>query len=61
MPKETRKYRDRAKYMIEAVAKRRRKVKEMAVTLKGGKCQICGYKRYQGTLDLHHVNSIKEF
>lgn len=61
MPKEIRKYKDRARYMIEAVAKRRRKVKEMAVRLKGGKCLLCGYKRYQGALDLHHVNGTKEF
>lgn len=33
----------------------------MAVNLKGGKCQICGYNRYQGALDLHHVNGKKEF
>lgn len=34
----------------------------LAITYKGGKCQVCSYKRYQGALDLHHVNSAeKEF
>ncbi len=35
---ETRKYIDRRDYMIAAVAKRRKKVKRMAVEYKGGKC-----------------------
>ncbi|MEK7550826.1 MAG: hypothetical protein AAB535_03525 [Patescibacteria group bacterium] len=59
--KETRTYKDRAHYLVLAVAKRRRKVKELAINLKGGKCQVCGYNRYQGALDLHHVNGTKEF
>lgn len=61
MTKETRTYRDRAAYLIKAVAKRRRKIKEMAIAYKGGKCQACGYNKYQGALDLHHVNGKKEF
>jgi len=28
----------------------------MAVEYKGGRCQICGYYRFQGALDLHHLN-----
>lgn len=54
---EKRTYRDRAKYLIGAVAKRRRKVKVMAVAHKGGKCCICGYHKYIGALDLHHIDS----
>ena len=46
--KEIRTYRDRAHYLVLAVAKRRRRVKELAIQLKGGKCQICGYCKYQG-------------
>jgi predicted HNH restriction endonuclease len=62
MPKETRKYKDRAKYNIEVVKKRRRRLKEMAVALKGNKCEVCGYHRYIGALDFHHVNEeTKEF
>ena len=51
---EKRTYADRAQYNIKAVAKRRRKIKEMAIKYLGGKCQICGYNRYQGALDFHH-------
>lgn len=59
---EKRKYADRAKYMIQAVAKRRRKIREMAVKYKGGKCIFCGYKKYVGALDFHHVkNGNKDF
>jgi len=61
MAKETRKYKDRARYNIEAVTKRRKKLKQMAIELKGGKCQICGYNKYQGALDLHHIRGKKEF
>ncbi len=49
-------YADRREELIKAVAKRRRKVKELAIAYKGGKCQICGYNKYNGALDLHHVN-----
>ena len=58
---EKRKYSDRAQYLIKAVAKRRRKIKALAIEYKGGMCQICGYKKYQGALDLHHINGKKEF
>ena len=34
----------------------------MSIEYKGGKCQICGYNRHQGALELHHLNSkTKEF
>ena len=51
-----RKYVDRREELIRAVAKRRRKIKTMAIAYKGGKCQVCGYSKYQGALDLHHLN-----
>lgn len=55
-------YADRREYLIKAVAKRRRKIKEMSIAYKGGKCQVCGYEKYQGALDLHHLNpNDKEF
>jgi hypothetical protein len=28
----------------------------MAVELKGGKCQICGYNKYIGALSFHHLD-----
>ena len=53
---EKRTYKDRVKYLTQAVAKRRRKIKLMAIEYKGGKCQVCSYHKYQGGLDLHHIN-----
>lgn len=59
---EARKYADRRESIIRAVAKRRRKIKQLSIEYKGGKCQICGYQKYQGGLDLHHLDaSTKEF
>jgi hypothetical protein len=58
---EKRTYADRREYLIKAVAKRRRKIKLMAIEYKGGKCQICGYNKYPGALDLHHINGQKDF
>ena len=59
---EKRKYSDRREELIRAVAKRRRKIKTLAIEYKGGKCQICEYKKYPGALDLHHLNpNEKEF
>jgi len=54
---DTRKYADRRKYLIAAVYKRRKKVRQMAVEYKGGKCQICGYDRCIEALEFHHTNS----
>lgn len=54
-----RKYADRRDELILAVAKRRRKIKSMAIEYKGGKCEICGYDKYAGALDLHHVRDKK--
>lgn len=54
--KDPRTYADRRQYMINAVAKRRRKIKLLAIEYKGGKCQVCGYNKYGGALELHHVN-----
>ncbi len=56
MSRESRTYADRREYIIKAVTKRRRKVKAMAIVYKGGRCQLCGYDKYQGALDLHHLD-----
>ena len=62
MSSDKRRYADRREELIKAVAKRRRKIKNLAIEYKGGKCQICGYHRYQGALDLHHLDARqKEF
>ncbi len=45
-----------------AVARRRKKIKLMVVEYKGGACIICGYKRYVGAFDLHHIDgATKDF
>ena len=40
----------------EAVARRRRKVKEILVAEAGGRCAICGYDRCMAALSFHHVD-----
>lgn len=51
------------KCIIEYVQKRRIKIKELAVAYKGGKCENpdCGYKKYVGALEFHHIDKNKEF
>jgi len=46
----------------EKVARRRKKIKELAVAYKGGKCEICGYNRCIAALEFHHKDPTqKEF
>lgn len=58
---EKRRYADRRDELIRAVAKRRRKLKLLAIEYKGGRCQVCGYCNYPGALDLHHATGDKHF
>lgn len=44
----------------EAVQKRRRKLKAMAVELKGGECVKCGYSKSNWALDFHHMDPKKK-
>jgi transposase len=45
-----------------AVAKRRRVVKRQLVEDAGGVCVLCGYRRWRGALQFHHVDpNLKEF
>jgi DNA-binding CsgD family transcriptional regulator len=46
----------------EAVSRRRKKVKFMAVEYKGGKCENpkCGYDKYVGVLQFHHLDPSKK-
>lgn len=39
----------------DAVARRRRKVKRTLVEEAGGSCQLCGYDKYMGALEFHHI------
>lgn len=54
MPKRT--YADRAAYMVEAVKKRRIKLRKMARDYKGGRCEICEYNKCDRALSFHHIN-----
>ena len=55
--RDTRTYKDRRQYLIAAVHKRRRKIRQMAVEYKGGRCERCGYDRCIDALEFHHINS----
>lgn len=39
----------------DAVVRRRKKVKAILVAEAGGQCTLCGYARYPGALQFHHV------
>ena len=55
-------YKDRREYLIKAVQKRRRSIREKAINYKGGRCQICGYCKCNEALEFHHLESNgKEF
>lgn len=47
-------YQDRKEYLKAAVTKRRKKLKQMAVEYKGGKCAKCGYDKCNDALEFHH-------
>ncbi len=42
------------KCVVDAVTKRRRKLKLLAIDYKGGKCSKCGYDKCADALDFHH-------
>jgi len=59
---DNRTYAERREYLKKAVSARRKKLKAMVIEYKGGVCIICGYGKYAGAFDLHHINgSTKEF
>ena len=58
--KEKRTYKDRREYLIKAVYARRKKVREMAVAYKGGKCENCGYDHCMDALEFHHLNPLQK-
>ena len=55
--RDTRTYKDRRQYLIAAVHKRRKKIRQMAVEYKSGRCEECGYRRCIDALEFHHNNS----
>ena len=36
---------------------RQKEIKQKAVDYKGGKCCVCGYNRYAGALEFHHLDA----
>ena len=58
--KDTRKYADRREYLKKAVSKRHKKLRELAIEYKGGKCELCGYNRCNDALEFHHEDSSKK-
>lgn len=44
----------------ENIVKRRKKLKQMAVDYKGGKCSICGYNKSIRALIFHHLDPTKK-
>jgi 5-methylcytosine-specific restriction endonuclease McrA len=57
-----RRYSDRREYLIRAVQKRRKEVRELALEFLGGCCARCGYDRCVDALEIHHLaSSEKDF
>ncbi len=52
-----RRYRDRRDYLIKAVRRKRKQIREKAIAYKGGRCEICGYKRCPEAMEFHHTNN----
>ena len=48
------------KCCVEAVQRRREKMKKLLIEYKGGKCEICGYDRCKSALEFHHVDPNKK-
>jgi len=59
--KDNRTYASRSKYLIAAVAKRRKALRLKAVDYQGGKCQLCGYNKCSDALEFHHFLNQKNF
>jgi len=53
-------YSDRAAYNIQAVSRRRKKLRDLALEYKGGKCSICGYCKCKRALSFHHLDPKKK-
>ena len=57
---EKRTYRERREYLLKAVQKRRERVRLMAVSYKGGRCQVCGYDRCVEALEFHRLDPTRK-
>jgi len=45
-----------ARCQSDAVASRRRRIKAVLVEEAGGRCRLCGYSKYIGALQFHHLD-----
>ena len=62
MNKDNRTYSARREYLIAAVTKKRKQLRQRAINHKGGKCELCGYSRCIEALEFHHrKDSLKNF
>jgi predicted HNH restriction endonuclease len=60
--KDNRTYAERRTYLLAAVTRRRKTVRQRAIDHKGGKCQLCGYARCMDALEFHHLDgALKDF
>lgn len=41
---------------VVSVTNRRRKLKQLSIEYMGGCCSVCGYEKYQGALEFHHLD-----
>jgi 5-methylcytosine-specific restriction endonuclease McrA len=44
----------------EAVLRRKQKIKRILVETAGGSCKVCGYSKYTGALEFHHLDPSKK-
>jgi hypothetical protein len=45
---------------VKSVVSWRQRTKQKLVDYKGGKCKVCGYNRYIGSLVFHHLNPLEK-
>ena len=46
---------------VDHVTEWRRRTKQRAVEYKGGKCVLCGYNKWAGSMVFHHLDENKAF
>lgn len=46
--------------MVDMISRRRHKIKRDAITLLGGCCSKCGYKKCDAALEFHHTDPTKK-
>lgn len=46
--------------MVDAVQKRREKIKKLAIEYKGSRCTKCDYNKCSAALEFHHLDPLKK-